>query len=193
MIGTNLSKKEILDLESVGFQLPQRAIISPRRLFRMEELLLNLSSYPTPASPNDYPKTMSDKIIRKNNNTPTTKHANNCASSFTLKGHLCKVMMIPHPRFGCIVTLDFGAPLKVQQYLITIGSFLECSCQYFKDMATKSLGKRGQWTNCKHLYFIFTVIGSLDSDRDAFIHAPSFSFNEVKRILESDILANRIP
>jgi hypothetical protein len=67
------------------------------------------------------------------------------------------------------------------------------SCQYFKDMAIKALGKCGQWANYKHLYFVFTVIGSLDSDRDAFIHAPSFSFNEVKRILESDILANRIP
>jgi hypothetical protein len=60
-------------------------------------------------------------------------------------------------------------------------------------MAIKSLGKRGQWTNYKHLYFVFTIIGSLDSNRDAFIHSPSFSFNEVKWILESDILANRIP
>jgi hypothetical protein len=40
---------------------------------------------------------------------------------------------------------------------------------------------------------IFIVIGSLDFDRDAFIHAPSFSFNEVKRILENGILTNRIP
>jgi hypothetical protein len=77
--------------------------------------------------------------------------------------------------------------------MITIGSFPACSCQYFKDMATKSLGKRSQWTNYKHLYFVFTVIGSLDTDRDAFIHSPSFSFNEVKWILESGILANRIP
>jgi hypothetical protein len=101
--------------------------------------------------------------------------------------------MIHHPGFGCIVSLESGVPPKVQQYLITIGSFFECSCQYFKNMATKSLGKRGQWANCKHVYFVFTVIGSLDSDRDAFIHAPSFSFNEVKLILESGILANRIP
>jgi hypothetical protein len=101
--------------------------------------------------------------------------------------------MIPHPRFGCIVTLDSGAPPKVEQYLITIGSFPNCSCEYFKDIATKSLGKRGGWTSCKNLYFVFTVIGSLNSNRDPFIHAPSFSFNEVKQILESGILASRIP
>jgi hypothetical protein len=60
-------------------------------------------------------------------------------------------------------------------------------------MATKCLGKCGQWANCKHLYFVYTVVGNLDYDRDAFIHAPSFSFNEVKRVLESGILANRVP
>jgi hypothetical protein len=101
--------------------------------------------------------------------------------------------MISHPGFGCIIILDSEVQPKVQQYMITIDSFPECSCKYFKDMATKSLDKRGQWENCKHFYFVFTVIGSLDSDRDAFIHAPSFSFNEVKQVLESSILANRIP
>jgi hypothetical protein len=159
----------------------------------MQELPFNLASFPTPISANECPKTRSGKSIRMNNNAPTMKQANNCASSLTLKGQICKVTMIPHPGYGCIVTLNFGTPLKVQQYLITIGTFPECSCEYFKDMATKSLGKRGGWTSCKHLYFVFTVIGNLKSERDAFIHAPSFSFNEVKQILESGILAYRIP
>jgi hypothetical protein len=192
-IGTNLSTKEILDLESAGFQLLQCAVISPRRLFRMEELPFNLASFPIPASPDEYPKTRSGKSIRKNNNAPSTKQANNCASSLTLKGQIRKVTMIPHPRYGCIITLDSGALPKVQQYLITIGTYPECSCEYFKDMATKSLGKRGGWASCKHLNFVFTVIGSLKSERDAFIHVPSFSFNEVKQILESGILAYHIP
>jgi hypothetical protein len=192
-IGTSLSRKEILDLERIGFQLLQRAVISPRRLFEMEELPSNLSSYSIPASPNEHPKIKSGKNIRRIKNVPTTKQANNCASSLTLEGQIRKVTMIPHPGFGCIITLDCGAPPKVQQYLITIGTFPECSCEYFKDMATKSLGKRGGWASCKHFYFVFTVIGSLNSERDAFIHAPSFSFNEVKQILESGILAYRIP
>jgi hypothetical protein len=192
-IGTNLSTKEILDLESVGFQLPQRAVISVRRLFGMEELPFNLASFPTPASLHEFQKTRPCKSIRRNNNAPTTKYANNYASSLTLKIHIRKVTMIPHPGYGCIVTLDSGAPPKVQQYLITIGTFHECSCEYFKDMATKSLGKHGGWASCKHLYFVFIVIGSLKSERDAFIYAPSFSFNEVKQILEIGILAYRIP
>jgi hypothetical protein len=69
-IGTNLSKKEILDLESVGFQLPQRVVISPRRLFGMDELPFDLASFPTPASADEIPKTRSGKSIRRNNNAP---------------------------------------------------------------------------------------------------------------------------
>jgi hypothetical protein len=192
-IGTNLSRKEILDLEHASFQLPQRVVISPRRLFGIGELPSDLSSYPILASPEEHPKIRSGKNIRRIKDVPTTKQANNCASSLTLKGQIRKMTLIPHPRFGCIISLDSGVPPKVQQYLITIGFFPDYSCEYFKDMATKSLGKRGGWVSCKHLYFVFTVIGSLNSKRDAFIHAPSFSFNEVKAVLESGILANRIP
>jgi len=192
-IGTNLSRKEILDLEQAGFQLPQRPVISPRRLFGVDELPADLSSYPVPASPEEYPKIRSGKRIRRIKNVPTTKQSNNIASSLILKGQISKVTMIPHPGFGCIVTLDSGAPPKVQQYLITIGTFPECSCEYFKDMAIKSLGKREGWASCKHLYHVFIVICSLNSENDAFIHAPSFSFSEVKKILESGILGSCIP
>ena len=159
----------------------------------MEELPFSLASFSTPTNADDFPKTRSSMSICKNNNTPNIKEANNYASILTLKGHICKVTMIPHPGYGCIVTLDSGAPPKVQQYLITIGTFPECSCQNFKDMTTKSLGKHGRWSSCKHLYFVFIVIDSLKSNRDAFIHAPTFRFNKVKQILESSILAYRIP
>ena len=159
----------------------------------MEELPFNPTSFPTPTSADECQKTRLGKSIHRYNNAPTTKQANNCASSLTLKGQIYKVTMIPHPGYGYIVTLDSGAPPKVQQYLITIGTYLECSCENFKDMATKSLGKRGGQASCKHLYFVFTVIGSLKSERDAFIHAPSFSFIEVKQILESGILAYHMP
>jgi hypothetical protein len=55
--------KEILDLERAGFQLPQRAVISPRRLFGMEELPFDLASFPTPASVDEFPKTRSGKSM----------------------------------------------------------------------------------------------------------------------------------
>jgi hypothetical protein len=66
--GTNLTKKEILALENAGFHLPQRAVISPRRLFGGDILV--------------DPKARSGKNIRRNKKAPTTKHANNCASDY---------------------------------------------------------------------------------------------------------------
>jgi hypothetical protein len=60
-------------------------------------------------------------------------------------------------------------------------------------VSTSKIWQQSPWASCKQLYFVFIVIGNLKSERAAFIHAPSFSFNEVKRILESGILAYRIP
>jgi hypothetical protein len=192
-IGTNLSRKEILDLEHVGFQLPPRPNVSPRRLFGMEELPSNLSSYPNPASLDDHPKTKSCKNIRKKQERAHNKICQQLRILSNLEGSSLLGHDDSHTGCRCIIILASGVPPKIQQYMITIGSFPECSCEYFKDMAAKSLGKHGQWVNCMHLYFVFIVLGSLDSDRDTFIHVPSFSFNEVKQVLESGILANRIP
>jgi hypothetical protein len=177
-LSTNLTKKEILALENFGFHLLQRAVISPRRLFS-GDIPVDVASYPTPPFPNDHPKARSGKNIQRNKKAPTTKHANNCASVLILKAHVRQITMILHLGYGCIITLVSGIPPNIQQYMITIGTFPDCSCPYFKEMVSTVLGKRGQWANYKHLYFIFTVICRLDAGVDDFIHAPSFSFNEV--------------
>jgi hypothetical protein len=119
---------------------------------------------------------------------PTTNHANNCTSGLTLKDHVRQITMIPHLGYRCIITLDSDILPNIQQYMITIVTFPDCSFLYFKEMVMKALGKQGQWANCKYLYFIFTIICRLDAEVDDFIHILSFSFNEVKRILENKIL-----
>jgi hypothetical protein len=55
-------------------------------------------------------------------------------------------------------------------------------------MAAKALGKQGQWTNWKHLYYIFIVICGLDFEVNVFIYAPIFSFNEIKLVLQARLL-----
>jgi hypothetical protein len=47
--------------------------------------------------------------------------------------------------------------------------------------------------NCKHLYYIFVKVSNLDAEVNLFIHAPTFSFNEVKLILEGGLLLNLLP
>lgn len=189
-IGTNLLKKEILAFQNAGFQLPQRVAMSPRRLFGTRGISVDMNSLPTPEFADDYPKTRSGKSIRRNPKAPTTKQANNCASAITLQGRIKQVTMIPHPGFGCIVTFESGMIPNTHQYMITISLFPECSCPYFKEMLAKSLGKRGQWSHCKHLYYIFNVICNMDPEVDVFIHAPSFSFDEVKRVIERGVLSH---
>ena len=44
--------------------------------------------------------------------------------------------------------------------------------------------KRNLILHCKHLYFIFVKVSNADPDVDLFIYASTFSFNEVKLILE---------
>jgi hypothetical protein len=147
--------------------------------------LLIMASYPIPPFLDDHPKARSGKNIRRNKKAPITKHANNCTSPLTLKANVQQITMIPHPGYRCIITLNSGIPPNIQQYMITIGTFPDCSCPYFKEMVMKALGNRGQWANCKHLYFIFTVICRLDTEVDDFIHDPTFSFNEVKHVLKT--------
>ena len=186
--GTNLTKQEILALEAAGFQLPQRQAISPRRLFGEHNGMHLLSSYPVPNEADEHPKIRGGKRIRRNLKAPTTMQANNSASALTLTAHIERATIVPHPGFGCIVSLISGKEPQVQKYTLSISSFPSCTCPYFEEMVLKSLGGRGQWAYCKHLYFIFTIICGLQGNVKPFFHAPSFSFNEVKRVLLSGIL-----
>ena len=175
-------------MEATGFQLPQRQAISPRRLFGEHSALQLLSSYPVPNDADEHPKIRGGKKVRRNPKAPTTMQANNSASALTLTASIERVTMVPHPGFGCIVSLISGNEPRVQKYMLSISSFPSCTCPYFEEMTLKSLGGRGQWAYCKHLYFIFTIVCGLQGEVEPFVHAPSFSFNEVKRVFLSGIL-----
>ena len=187
-LGTNLTCKEIFYLENAGFRLPERKERTPSLLFQDHPLPLDLASYTTPKYPDEFPTRRSGKLIRCNKKTPSTKHANNCASALSLNAKMHKLCMLLASAFGCIVTLDSGTPPMVQQYYLTFSHLSACICPNFKEMATKRIEKNGQWANCKHLYYLFTVVCGLDFESDTFIHAVIFSFNKVKRVLEGGLL-----
>jgi hypothetical protein len=69
-----------------------------------------------------------------------------------------------------------------------MSSYLECNCANFVDMISNFGRKRNPYLNCKHLYYIFIKVSNLDAEVNLFIHAPTFSFNEVKLILEGGLL-----
>ena len=188
-LGTNLKQSEILALEAAGFQLPQKVPVSPRRLFSTEKPPANLDTVPVPADADRYPGKREGKIVKRITGRPNPQQRLALGSSESLKARLHAVTMIPHPGHGCIIALDSGTPPDVKQYQITISSLPGCSCPAFKKTMTKFRGNR-QFSYCKHVYFIFLKVCHLDPWVDMFIHAPTFSFNEVKLVLESGILTH---
>jgi hypothetical protein len=73
-------------------------------------------------------------------------------------------------------------------YELIVSSLSECNCTALKDMISKFGRKQNSFLHCKHIYFIFVKVSNVDPKVDLFIHAPIFSFNEVKLILEGDLL-----
>ena len=73
-------------------------------------------------------------------------------------------------------------------YKVTVSSHPECTWAAFKDMIIKFRSKRNSYLNCKHLYYIFFKVSNFDPKINMFIHAPTFSFNKVKLILEGGLL-----
>jgi len=149
-----------------------------------------VQTYPIPSSANDHPKLYANKPVCKNPKAPTIKHQNNCASVLTLNASIQKVTMVPYLGFGCIISLNSRVQPWIENYMLTILSFPECSCPNFKEMKLNCLGKHGSWTHCKHLYYIVTVICNFQSTVDVFIHVASFSFIEVKQILLHEIFSH---
>jgi hypothetical protein len=72
-IGANLTRKETLVLENACFQLPQGAIMLPRRLYG-SKVPFDMALYPSSICPYDHPNTTSSKNIRRKKKAPTTKY-----------------------------------------------------------------------------------------------------------------------
>ena len=91
------------------------------------------------------------------------------------------VTAIPYPGYGVVITLDSG---KGKVYYISITDFPSCTYPSFVKMMSGALEKRLQWIYCKHVYYIFRYLCKMDLKVDTFMHAPSYSYNEVMQVLE---------
>ena len=128
------------------------------------------------------------KVIRRSSSAPSGKQRQMVASAEAMHGTVLKLIMIPQPGFGCIIALQSKSEPQPPIYQVTVSYLLECNCAYFLDMISKFGRKRNFYQNCKHLYYIFIKVSNLDAEVNLFIHAPTFSFNEVKLIIEGGLL-----
>ena len=184
--GTNLSREETLLLQHAGFQLQERPSLSPDELFNM----LNhcdpiVFDQPCPPNPNAYPTVRNNRPIRRLPNALTIQQQNKWESARNVRGEILGVTPLPSPGLGAIVVLRTEAhPIK-NVYRITLGQFPTCTCPDFVNMAVSTIGGRQQYVNCKHLYYLYRYFCKMHIHDHKFIHAPSYSFNELKLILVS--------
>ena len=189
-IGTNLIRSEIFALENACFQLPPKERITPSRLFTNSATPLDMSRIRVPENPDFIPTTRLSKLVRRSSSTPSAKQRQMVASAEAMHAAVMKLTMIPQPGFGCIITLQSKSEPQPPIYQVSVSSLPECNCAYFLDMISKFGRKRNSYMNCKHLYYIFIKVSNLDAEVHLFVHAPTFSFNEVKLILEGGLLTH---
>ena len=116
-------------------------------------------------------------------NAPTAEQRNKWESVAKIRGQILGVTLLPHPGLGAIVELETAIAYNKNAYRVTVGQFPTCTCPDFVNMAVSAIGGRQQYVNCKHLYYLYRYFCKMDIQKDKFIHAPSYSFNEVKELL----------
>ena len=186
--GTKLTKGEILRLEQAGFQLEERQEISPRRLFgHSGSDIAEVVALPTPEAPDAFPTLRDERRIRHlPEGKMSVKQRNRWELAAIIDAHIRQVTPIPYPVNGGIVLLHCKKAQRTTEYCLTIRTTPDCSCKDFKDMFVRTK-KRGAWYYCKHLYYIFRVLCQFHLEDDHFVHAPKFSFNEVKKVMDRGV------
>jgi hypothetical protein len=147
--GTNLTCRETLLLQDVGFKLQERRSMLPRRIFALSNLFEALFfDHPSPPNLDIHPTTRNSKSTWRNANAPTAEHRNKWESARNIKGTVLGVTVLPFPGLGAIISLKSGVEPDKKVYRITISHFPECTCSDFLNMVVASIGKRGQYINC---------------------------------------------
>jgi len=157
--------------------------MSPRCLFTSSKLFEVIEwMYARPPYADKPPCIRNGKCIRRNNKAPSDDHSNQWESARNVTGMILGVNILPYPRLGAVITLQSSIKTQHKVHQISLCNFPTCTCLYFTGMVFVSIGKRGKYINCKHLYYIFCYLCKVDFKKDKFIHAPSFNMDEVMKL-----------
>jgi hypothetical protein len=182
-IDTNLSREEVLIFKDIGFQLQQREALSPhRRLSTIATFSIPRSHFSMPPTPDAHLTFRFGKIVCRNPTEPLADHKNKWESAGLIKCYyVVGVTAIPYPGLGVIINIVSNHDII---YHVTIGDILHCTCPDFMKMSSHALRKKGKWVYSKHLYYVFRFLCKVDYEIDKFIHAPTYTFNEVMQRLK---------
>ena len=145
-------------MQDAGFKLQEHPSMSPRRMFKLSNRFEALfSDHPSPANPNIYPTTHNSKSIWGNANAPRVEHCNKWESVCNIKGMVLVVTVLLFLGLGAIILLESRVEPDKKVYHSIISHFHEYTCLDFLNTSVASIGKQGQYVNCKQLYYIHDV------------------------------------
>ena len=67
---------------------------------------------------------------------------------------------------------------------ITIGDTPQCICPNFIKLNSVAPEKKEKWVYFKHMYFEFRFLSKVNYVNDKFIHAPTYTYNKVIRLIK---------
>ena len=184
--GTNLTINEVFSLEDAGFGLQRRERLAPRDLFQTRPDFTTIpTSRPPPDQAHQHPTKRDGKSVRRS--APTVDHDCKWETASSMNARVTLMREVPSPGIGRVYSLaTSNSILMGRVYEVTVGLYPACNCPDFLAMESQSLGKRGKWIPCKHLYWVLGQRMFSDPKRDLFIHQPTFSFSEVEGLLQRD-------
>ena len=135
-----------------------------------------------PRNPDIHPSSRFGKTVCRNLAILLAEHKNKWESvGLIYSYYVVGVTAIPYPGFGVSINIVSKEDIA---YRVTIGDKLQCTCFDFTNMSTQFLGRKGKCVYCKHLYYVLRFLCKVDYNSDKFIHTPTYSYNEVMRLLE---------
>jgi len=132
---------------------------------------------------NVYPTVRNNRTVRRIANALPTKQWNKWESVGNIKGQILGATLLPFPGLSAIVSLETGVDNNRNVYRMTMDIYPSCTCPNLTNMVVSAIGGRQQYVNCKHLYYLYCYFYKMDVYDDKFIHAPNYSFNELKLLL----------
>jgi hypothetical protein len=135
-IGANLSRREVMVFEDVGFQLQQREVFSPCRIFSMiATLRIIWTNFPSV-----HPTYRFGKIARRNLATPMANHKKIWENAKLMDDYyVVRITAILYSKFGVLISIFSKEYIA---YRVTIGNIPLYTCPNFTKTSSQSLGRK---------------------------------------------------
>ena len=142
------------------------------------------ANFSTPLNRDAHPKTWNGIAIKRSVEAPEYRHRNKWGNSRRMtSSYVTSLTSIAYPGYGCVISMDNG---NGKVYCVTVTNLPQCTCLNILRWHQRPLEirvNRCTASTC-YVYYIFQYFCKINYKVDIFMHAPSFNYNNVMRVLE---------